>query len=243
MAVIQILGSGDAFGSGGRFQTCFWLEWSGKNILIDCGATSSVAFKRDGRNITEIDAILISHLHGDHIGGIPFLLMELAHSTKNFDHKIAIFGPEGVKECIRNLQECMYPGSLEYTDDITNFYEYSGKDDFSDFSIETFDVNHSELSKPKGLRVSNSGKVFAFSGDGDWSDNLLKLSTGADLFICECFNFEMRTPGHLSYKKLMEKKQEIDCQNLHLNHPGPELLENIDKVELPLIHDSQIIEF
>lgn len=243
MAVIQIMGSGDAFGSGGRFQTCFWLDWNKKNILIDCGATSSVAFKKNNKNIEDIHAIMISHLHGDHLAGIPFLLMELAYSTRGMSHKIEIFGPKGHENSIRELQEILYPGSLKYTDQITIFKEYQGLDAFFDFKIKTYDVKHSELSRPKGIRISQANKVFAFSGDGEWSDNLVDLSEEADLFICECYNFEQNTPGHLSYKKLMAKKQKLKCKKMMLNHPGPELLENIGKVEIPFIVDSQIIEF
>ncbi|QNL22958.1 MBL fold metallo-hydrolase [Hyphobacterium sp. CCMP332] len=243
MAELQVMGSGDAFGSGGKMQTCFWINWNKKNLLVDCGATSSVAIKSIGKKIEDIDVIFISHLHGDHIGGIPFILMELAYVAKDKNHRIEIFGPGGTKKRLQTLQNLLYPDSLRYTEAITEFREYSGADTWHDFSIETYDVQHSELSYPKGLRISHKGKIFAFSGDGEWSNNLLKLSDSAELFICECYNYQKTTPGHLNYLKLTEMYHLLSCKNIFLNHPGPELLDNIEKVEIPFLQDSQIIKF
>ena len=70
---ICFLGTGDNFGSGGRFQACIHVDTGTTRFLIDCGASSLIAMKRTGISSAAIDAILISHLHGDHFGGIPFL--------------------------------------------------------------------------------------------------------------------------------------------------------------------------
>ena len=68
---LDFLGTGDAFGSGGRFNTCFLVERSEASLLIDCGASSLIAMRRFGVDPNSIAAILISHLHGDHFGGLP----------------------------------------------------------------------------------------------------------------------------------------------------------------------------
>src|SRR5258708_29610500 len=73
---LTFLGSGDAFGSGGRLQTCMLVEGEGRRWLLDCGATSLVALRRAGIDPATIDAILISHPHGDHFGGVPFVLLD-----------------------------------------------------------------------------------------------------------------------------------------------------------------------
>ncbi len=75
-AVLRFLGSGDAFGSGGRLQTCMHLSGTDGAVLIDCGASSLIAMKRDGMDPGEVDAVLLSHLHGDHFGGVPFLILD-----------------------------------------------------------------------------------------------------------------------------------------------------------------------
>ena len=74
---LQFLGSGDAFGSGGRFNTCFHLERANRgNVLIDCGASSMVAIRKWGVDPNAISTVLVTHLHGDHFGGLPFFLLD-----------------------------------------------------------------------------------------------------------------------------------------------------------------------
>ena len=74
---LTFVGCGDAFGSGGRFNTCFHLERAaGGNVLIDCGASSMVAIRKAGVDPNGIAAILVTHLHGDHFGGLPFFILD-----------------------------------------------------------------------------------------------------------------------------------------------------------------------
>ena len=73
---LTIVGSGDAFGSGGRFNTCFFLQTAKATLLVDFGATSLVALKARGIDPDRIDGIILSHLHGDHFGALPFLLLD-----------------------------------------------------------------------------------------------------------------------------------------------------------------------
>lgn len=74
---VQVVGSGDAFGSGGRFQACVSVQGPQGHALLDCDATSLVALKRPGIAPNMIDAVLVTHLHGDHFGGLPVLILEL----------------------------------------------------------------------------------------------------------------------------------------------------------------------
>ena len=73
---VRFVGSGDAFGSGGRFQTCIRLQHEAFTVLVDCGATSLTAMKAQQLDPGEVDAVVISHLHGDHFGGLPFLVLD-----------------------------------------------------------------------------------------------------------------------------------------------------------------------
>jgi ribonuclease BN (tRNA processing enzyme) len=109
---VLFLGSGDAFGSGGRLQTCIYVDAEETKFLIDCGASSLVAMKRAGVDPSAIDVILVSHFHGDHFGGIPFLIRETqiaAVRTK----PLAIAGPAGIKERIKSAMEILFPGSAD----------------------------------------------------------------------------------------------------------------------------------
>ncbi|MGN6461176.1 MAG: MBL fold metallo-hydrolase, partial [Pseudolabrys sp.] len=63
---ITIIGSGDAFGSGGRANTCFHLRTAKSVLLIDCGASALPRLKHYDIDLNAIDGIILSHLHGDH---------------------------------------------------------------------------------------------------------------------------------------------------------------------------------
>jgi ribonuclease BN (tRNA processing enzyme) len=73
---VRFVGSGDAFGSGGRYQTCIHLSGGGQIMLVDCGATSLTALKAQRLDPGAISAVTITHLHGDHFGGLPSLILD-----------------------------------------------------------------------------------------------------------------------------------------------------------------------
>jgi ribonuclease BN (tRNA processing enzyme) len=75
---VRFVGSGDAFGSGGRFQACILLHAPAQDgdVLLDCGASSLVALKQQRQDPNRIVLVLVSHLHGDHFGGLPFLILD-----------------------------------------------------------------------------------------------------------------------------------------------------------------------
>ena len=91
---LQFVGCGDAFGSGGQFNTCFHLVGRNVNALIDCGATSLVAMNKLAINRNDIDTILITHFHADHIGGLPFFILEANYVLKR-QRGLTIAGPPG----------------------------------------------------------------------------------------------------------------------------------------------------
>ena len=93
---LQFVGCGDAFGSGGRFNTCFHLVGNGINALIDCGATSLVAMNKLKIDRNDIDVVFISHFHADHVAGLPFLILEANYVTKR-TRPLNVVGPPGLK--------------------------------------------------------------------------------------------------------------------------------------------------
>ncbi|HYY54205.1 MAG TPA: MBL fold metallo-hydrolase, partial [Candidatus Dormibacteraeota bacterium] len=99
MATVTFLGSGDAVSSGGRFQACILVATPERRVLLDCGASSLVAMKRAAIDPAMLDAIFVSHLHGDHFAGIPFLVLDgqLAHRTR----PLVVAGPTEVERRVR----------------------------------------------------------------------------------------------------------------------------------------------
>ena len=108
---LQFLGSGDAFGSGGRFNTCFHLERANRgNVLIDCGASSMVAIRKWGVDPNAISTVLVTHLHGDHFGGLPFFLLD-AQLVSRRTTPLTLAGPPGFRERLQIVREAMFAGS------------------------------------------------------------------------------------------------------------------------------------
>src|ERR1700761_4440130 len=106
---LRFIGCGDAFGSGGRSNTCFHVTGERVNILIDCGASSLPALKRLGIARDDIDLILITHFHGDHFGGLPFLLLDAQFTRRT--RPLTIAGPEGIGARLSTVMEALFENS------------------------------------------------------------------------------------------------------------------------------------
>ncbi len=239
---LTVLGCGDAFGSGGRNHTSFLIVENNEGVLLDCGASTLIRLKHEGIALDSISTIVISHFHGDHFGGIPFFLISsLFENPRNAP--LAIVGPKGVKKRVLELQEAMYAGTAEKLIDLDlSFIEYSQGEPtvLDDKVIKAWEVDHSPPSMPHGIRLEWNGKKIAFSGDTSWSENLIPLSRGTDLFICECNFQNVVSFGHLSYSELLEKKVQFDTKALWLTHMADEVFEASDFV-LNRLADGQKI--
>ncbi|MGY3695145.1 ribonuclease BN (tRNA processing enzyme) [Bradyrhizobium sp. USDA 3240] len=106
---LQFVGCGDAFGSGGRFNTCFHVSGACVNFLIDCGASSLPALKRLEIDRNAIDLILITHFHGDHFAGLPFFLLDAQFSRRT--RPLVIAGPESIETKLPAVMEVMFEHS------------------------------------------------------------------------------------------------------------------------------------
>src|SRR5437667_5999714 len=111
---VRFVGSGDAFGSGGRFQTCILVDGPGSRFAIDFGTSSLIALAQQGIEHNSIDAVLLTHLHGDHCGGVPFLLMDAMLAAKR-ERALVIAGPTGTQAHLAALQDALFPGSRVMT--------------------------------------------------------------------------------------------------------------------------------
>ncbi|MFY0685852.1 MAG: MBL fold metallo-hydrolase [Cyclobacteriaceae bacterium] len=242
MAALTVLGSGDAFATGGKFTTSFFVESSSMNFLVDCGVTTFVRLKQMNKSVEDLDAVFITHFHGDHYGGLPYLLLsqkvELAKSIP-----LTIVGPIGIKQQLKKLQEALYPETGAFVDELPlTFIEYDLEwQQFENIKFRAAPVVHSPASKPHGIRFDFEGVKFAFSGDTEWTDRLVDLADGTDLFITECNNHLEDTPGHLSYRTLLEKRDVLATKRIVLSHMGNEMLQ-LKECEFLRLEDGMRLE-
>ena len=243
---VTVLGAGDAFCSGGRRHSGYFVEARGVGFLLDCGATTLQGLKALGIAAERIDFIAISHLHGDHFGGLPFLFLEYTYE-KLRTKPLVIIGPPGLEQRVRNLYSAMYrelaARGMAFP---LHFFEVTpGKEKTSHgVTLLPFRVPHQEKDISLGYRAAVDGKTILYSGDCGWNDDLVARSRGTDLFICECCYFATFTNFHVSYPQIARAYQQgqLGCKRLVLSHIGREVLERIEEVTIECAHDGLVLE-
>jgi ribonuclease BN (tRNA processing enzyme) len=241
---VTFVGSGDAFGGGGRFQACLHLGAGGNEpVLLDCGATALIALKRLGIDPASIGWVALSHLHGDHFAGLPWLILDGQFAKRT--RPLRIIGPHGTEERVQRTFEALYPGASEADRPFpTTFTEFKSRvpEDFGPARITAYPVSHSSASVPHGLRVEYAGKVIAYSGDTEWTDTLPQLAHQADLFVCECNFYEKTAPGHLDHATLVQHRRELDCERIVVTHMSDDMLDHLTEVEFETAADGTVLE-
>ena len=241
---IRVLGSGDAFGSGGRLQTCFLVSGNPDQALIDCGATSLVAMRRCGVDPTVIDTVILSHLHGDHFGGIPFLLLE-AQFVSQRKRPLVIAGPPGTAKRLTEALEVLFPGSSKtpwrFPLDIAEL-KAGRTDRFGGMTVLPLAVEHPAGAPAFALRLTCHDKVVAYSGDTEWTEALPEVSRGADLFIVECYAYQPKPKFHLDFQTLSARRSDLGAKRLLLTHMSQDMLDHADQLDIETARDGMLIE-
>ncbi len=242
---LTVVGSGDAFCSEGRFNSCYYVEWGDKKLLLDCGPTSLAAIRKSNLDPMAVDIIVVSHLHGDHIAGIPFLLLEADKADKRKKPLTIITPPDGERR-IKEVTALLYPDLTDMFQILDiRFIEYSKDDEveIEGFKMKFFEVIHNPLVNPHGLRIEKDSKILSYSGDTGWTDTLYQIADKADLFICECNFYEKVSLTHLNYKKIVAEQQNLKAKRILLTHFGKESLARYDEIIGEKAEEGKCIEF
>ena len=237
---VRFLGCGDAFGSGGRLQTCIHLEVGASQVLLDCGASSLVAMRRFGVDPQAIDTVILSHLHGDHFGGVPFLILDGQFQRRT--RPLLVAGPPGVDTRMRQAMEVFFPGSTRIERKFeTRFVELADRAavDLGAVSVTAFEVSHPSGAPPFALRVAGEGKVVTYSGDTEWTESLVDAARGADLFIAEAQFYEKRVKYHLDLATLLQHRARLECRRLVLTHMGEDMLRRLHGLDVEAAEDGK----
>lgn len=243
MLSLHFVGSGDAFGNGGRFQSCISLRTPRQHLLLDCGASSLIALKQQGIDPNGVDGVLVSHLHGDHFGGLPFLILDGQFSRR--ERAMQVYGPPGTSERLQAAMEVLFPGSStvqrRFATEVT---ELTPGDVviLGDLRVTPFEVVHASGAPPLAYRIEHAGRVLAYSGDSEWCDGLAAAAAGADLFICEAYTYERVVKFHPSYAELRDHRAALASTRTVLTHMGPDMLAHRDEVAEECAYDGMTLQ-
>lgn len=243
---IQFLGCGDAFGSGGRFNTCFHVTGNEANFLIDCGASSVIAMKKNGISMNDIQGVFITHFHADHFGGIPFFMLEPQFFSKRAA-PFFIAGPPGLKNWYTRAMETAFPGSTrtkQHFDLKLCELEVETPRAISNVTVTPFLVRHGQPDGPFfALRLSVEGRIVCYTGDTEWIDALTPAARNADLLIAEAYFREESVPLHLDLSTLEKHLPSIGAKRTILTHMSDDMLRQRNDVDFESAEDGMIVEF
>jgi ribonuclease BN (tRNA processing enzyme) len=237
---ITFVGSGDAFGSGGRFQTCIRLQHDGYTALVDCGATSLTALKEQGIDPNNVDAVAVSHLHGDHFGGLPFLILDgqFARRTK----ALTVLGPRGTEARLRAAMENFYPGSTSvqrrFAVEVVELAGDGSRQEAGPLTVSSWEVDHASGAPALALNARIGGDTFGYSGDTAWTSALLAAADNTEVFACEAYTYDKPIPYHLDYATVRQHAAALDTGQLVLTHMGPTVLERLNDITDTAAHDG-----
>ena len=238
---LTFVGCGDAFGSGGRFNTCFHVETPDTRFLIDCGASSLIAMKALGIDRNRIGAILVTHFHGDHFGGIPYFMLDAQFFSKRTE-PLCILGPAGLGEWIERALETAFPGSSRTQQKFPlELIEIAPgtNTEVGPLAVHAEQVVHGPPDGPfLAYRIETSGKVIAYTGDTEWTDSLIPIGRDADLLIAEAYFREKQVPFHLDLATLERKLPEIRPKRLILTHMNDDMLLNAGSLRHEIAEDG-----
>ena len=242
---VTFAGSGDAFGSGGRLQACIAVQ-AGEQapILLDCGATSLVALKRQGINPNQVAAVVVSHLHVDHYGGLPHLILDGQFNRR--EAPLTIAGPVGTADRLTAALEVMFPGSStvrrRFEVNVIELQPGNGEVSIQGAVVRAVEVDHGMPGNTAlGLFVDVAGKAITYTGDTAWTDVLVGLATDSDLFIAESYYWDKAVPYHLRHADLLAHRDQLASRHIILTHMSADMLAHAGDAAFDLAHDGRVV--
>lgn len=242
---VHFIGTGDAFGSGGRLNTCFLVKTAARHFLIDCGASSMIGLQRDQIDRNRIDLILITHFHLDHFGGVPPFILDAQFFSERRT-PLTVAGPPGLTDWYARVMETSFPGSSttpqKFKIDLIELQPNDTSQLGDDLAVTAIPVDHGPGGPFFAYRVNTAGESIAYTGDTQWTDNLVAAGKKADLFIAECYFRAKAVPFHLGLATLESHLSTLAPKRLVLTHMSDDVLDHLDEISHQAAHDGLIIE-
>jgi ribonuclease BN (tRNA processing enzyme) len=243
---ITFLGSGDAFHSGGRRSSSYLVQVRGIAIVIDCGPTTPYALRACGTAPGGVHALLQTHFHGDHVLGLPMLILHQQY-LGGPPGGLAVFGPAGLEELVMQVYGLVYPGAAgKLRGDRSRRVRWNvlrpgstAKLPGGAGTVSAHPVSHNPESL--GYRLEVAGRIVAFTGDTRWDDRLPELTRGADLLVIDCTSYAARHGDHLQYREIVEHREDLGADRIILSHLGSDVLANARRLALERARDGLVV--
>lgn len=241
---LTCLGTSDAFGSAGRHCAGYLLDTRQGCVLVDAGPAILTAMKAQQRSPSEIDAVVLSHLHGDHFGGVAFLILEYCYESPR-ERPLIVVGPPDTERRVFELYHALYaemrgkplPFDIRFVEVVDG-----SSTEVVDTTVESFRVPHQETAISLGHRLRSGNASFVYSGDTAWTPDLLRQSDGADVFLCECSTFSSEVPRHIRYLDIEANRDSFSCGRLLLTHLGREMRARAGEIQHDLANDGLTLD-
>jgi len=227
---VTVVGSADAFNASGRGNSCYLVEGAhGARLMIDFGPTALLGLRHVGVSPNDVSAIAFTHLHGDHMGGFPALIIDALYDVPR-TAALPVLGPPLTKHTLGVLLDTAYGIAL---DEVTDFSLEIGELApgetrlLAGFEVRGFAADHmSPPHQPLCLRVTDpDGKSVAFSGDTRFCPGLFEAADGADLLVAECTRLAPPAGHHCTWEEWTTRWSQLRARALLLSHLGTDVRE------------------
>lgn len=225
MRRVEFLGTGDAFHGGGRGHSAMLVEDACGLVLVECGATVPHALARRGVAVDRIDAVVVSHLHGDHFAGLAFLYLDAMFAAPR-TRPLVVAGPRYAAARIEALFRAAYASSAQKRRPFLLDYRELEPGDAIDLAGRRLVASRARHMSGDDValsyRLETGGRVLAWTGDTAEHDGLPALADGADLFVCECSSSSQEAPRtasqHLSVEAVRRLRPGWNARRVVLTH-------------------------
>jgi ribonuclease Z len=202
MIKVTLLGTGTPFPNAARFGAAILVEAGGEKLLFDCGRGAVIRLSQAGVPLDSVDALFLTHLHSDHVVGIPDLW--LTGWFLGRDHPLRVWGPPGTREMTEHLS-LAYQFDVQTREHTENLPPKGAGIDAKEIEqgdvyvhgplrVSVFLVDHGSVKPAFGYRIDYFGHAVIISGDTKFSQNLIDFSKGADCLIHVAWLADSKNP-------------------------------------------------